>query len=295
MRIKLAYLGVVLVWTTTPLSIKWSGEEFSYVLGVTARMSIGILCLLVLMLAYRQRLSWRRVDVQTYLAVTLQLYLSMFMTYWAAQFVPSGWISVLFGLSPFMTAFMAAAILKEQSLGRNKIFAYLLGVAGLMVMCLSAWDLNRLALLGVAGILAATIVHSFAAVLVKRIDAGLPAVQQITGGLLFSLPLYYLSWYAIDHGQLPPAITDKTLYAIVYLGVIATTLGLIFYYYILRHLPATKVAMINLMTPVLSLFLGYAVNNEALTLKVAIGAGLIMAALLMYQLADQRQRLEIAE
>lgn len=52
-------------------------------------------------------------------------------------------------------------------------------------------------------------------VLVKRINARLPAMQQITGGLLFSLPLYYLNWYAIDHGQLPSAINDRTLYAIV--------------------------------------------------------------------------------
>ncbi|MDD1622210.1 MAG: DMT family transporter [Methylococcaceae bacterium] len=290
MRLKLAYLGVVLVWTTTPLGVKWSSDGLSFVLGVTARMSIGLACLLLLMLATRQRLAFHRAARWTYLAVTVQLYLSMLITYWAAQFIPSGWLSVIFGLSPFMTAFMAAAFLKERSLGWLKVSAYLLGFAGLMVMFLSALDLNEQALLGVAGMLLSTLIHSASAVWVKRIDARLPAVQQITGGLLCALPLYLVSWYVLDHGRLPAEVPEKTLYAIVYLGTVATTLGFALYYYLLSRMPATNVAMINLMTPLLSLLLGYGVNQEPLTLKIAIGTGLIMTALLIHEAADRRQR-----
>lgn len=256
-------------------------------------MSLGLACLLLLMLATRQRLAFHRAARWTYLAVTLQLYLSMLITYWAAQFIPSGWLSVIFGLSPFMTAFMAAAFLKERSLSWPKISAYLLGIAGLMVMFLSALDLNEQALLGVAGIVLSTFIHSASAVWVKRIGAKLPAVQQVTGGLLCALPLYLASWYVLDQGRLPAEIPEKTLYAIVYLGTIATTLGFALYYYVLTHLPATNVAMINLMTPVLSLLLGHSVNQEPLTLKIAIGTGLIMTALLIHEVADRRQRFNL--
>ena len=292
MRLKLAYLGVILVGPTTPLGIKWSGEGLSYILGVTARMTIGAACLLLLMLAIRMPLAFHGAARKTYLAVTLQLYLSMIITYWAAQFIPSGWISVIFGLSPFITAFMAAAFLKERSLGWRKLFAYTLGAAGLVMMCVSAIDIDLQALLGLAALLVSTSIHAASAVWVKRIDAGLPALQQITGGLLFSLPLYYLSWRLFDHGQTPPHIPDKTLYAIVYLGVIATTLGFTLYYYLLSKLPATNVAMINLTTPVLSLLLGYSINHEPLSLKVIIGAGLIITALLIHETADRRQKLK---
>ncbi len=293
MHIKLAYMGVVLVWTTTPLAIKWSNDGISYVLAVTARMSIGLACLLLLMLVSRQRLALHRAARWTYLAVTVQLYLSMLITYWAARFIPSGWLSVIFGLSPFMTALMAAAILKEQSLGWLKVSSYLLGIVGLLVMCVSALELNDQALVGIAGILLATLIHSASAVWVKRIDARLPAVQQITGGLLLSLPLYIASWYVLDKGQFPVEIPEKTLYSVVYLGTIATTLGFALYYYVLTYLPATNVAMINLMTPVLSLLLGYSANQEPLTLKIAIGTGLIMIALWLHEAADRRQRLKM--
>ncbi len=42
MRIRLTYLTVVLLWTTTPLAIKWSGEGPGFLFGVTARMTIGM-------------------------------------------------------------------------------------------------------------------------------------------------------------------------------------------------------------------------------------------------------------
>ncbi|MET0109749.1 MAG: hypothetical protein ABW084_12685 [Candidatus Thiodiazotropha sp.] len=49
MSVPAAYLGIVLIWGTTPLAIKWSGEGVGYLFGVTGRMVIGvILALLVL-------------------------------------------------------------------------------------------------------------------------------------------------------------------------------------------------------------------------------------------------------
>lgn len=287
MAIKLAYLGVVLVWATTPLAIKWSSYGISFVMGATARMSIGAVCLTILLLITRQGLSFNRPALLTYLAVTIQLYLSLIITYWSAQFIPSGWLSVIFGLSPFMTAFMAAAILQERSLGWLKLLAYSLGLGGLGVMFVSAIELSPSAIAGVTGVLVATFIHALSAIWVKRIDAKLPALQQISGGLLLSLPLYWATWYWLD-GEIPNQIPEPTLWAIVYLGVIATTVGFSLYYYVLRYLPATQVAMINLMTPVLSLWLGNSVNQEAISLKVCIGTGLILVALLIHQLAESR-------
>ncbi len=295
MLVRLAYLGVVLIWSTTPLAIKWSGEGLSYVLGVTARMTIGCTCIVLFMLFIRQRPVFHRAALRTYLAVSLQIYLGMIITYWAAQYIPSGWISVIYGLNPFLTAFMAALFLRERSLGWRKLFAYTLGFSGLLVMFNSAMDLNIQAMLAVTGIFISTVIQAGSAVWIKHIDARLPALQQISGGLLISLPLYYLSWYFIDEHQLPIEIPEKTLYAILYLGMIATTLGFAFYFHILSCLPATQVAMINLITPVLSLLLGYTINHEPLSIKVMIGTGFIMSALLIYQIADHRQNLQLSK
>ncbi|HLF97561.1 MAG TPA: EamA family transporter, partial [Methylococcaceae bacterium] len=44
MRVPLAYIGVILLWATTPLAIKWSGEGPGFLFGVTGRMAIGAAC-----------------------------------------------------------------------------------------------------------------------------------------------------------------------------------------------------------------------------------------------------------
>ena len=293
MRLLLAYLGVVLIWTTTPLGIKWSSVGVSFIFGVTARMSIGLLCLLILMLLSRTRMRLDKSAWTTYVAIAMQVYASMLLTYWGAQFIPSGWISVIYGLSPFMTAFMAAVVLKEHSLGIGKILSYLIGVSGLAVMFSSAIDLNLQAVEGMAAILAATFLHAISAVWVKKIHAELPAMAQITGGLLLSLPLYFVTWYWLDQAYIPEMPAEQTVWAILYLGLIATPIGFALYYYVLARLPATNVAMINLMTPVLSLMLGYFANQEALTPKVLAGTSLIMLALGMHSWLERRQAMAL--
>ena len=118
MRIPLTYISVILLWATTPLAIKWSGEGPGFLFGVTARMTIGTVCILFVLILMRQRLAWHRKARLTYLAVALQIYGSMLAVYWAAQFIPSGWISVIFGLTPLMTALLAAIFL-----GRTEPYA----------------------------------------------------------------------------------------------------------------------------------------------------------------------------
>lgn len=289
LRLGLAYIGVVLIWTTTPLAIQWSSIGAGFVFGAAARMSIGLSCLLLLSLVLRQPIPLHRPALASYVAVAVQLYGSMLVTYWSAQFVPSGWISVIFGLSPFMTAFMAAAYLKERSLGWGKLFAYSLGVCGLLVMFNSALELHQQAMAGLIGVLAATFIHAASAVWVKQIDAGLGALPLVTGGLSLAVPLYLATWYGMDGLLFPQNIEPKALYSIIYLGVIATTLGFALYYFVLNNMQATNVAMMNLLTPVMSLFLGYSVNQEPITPTTLAGTALIMLALLIYETVNRRQ------
>ena len=286
MRIPLTFISVVLLWATTPLAIKWSGEGPGFLFGVTARMAIGALCVLIVMMLMRQRLAWHRKARQTYLAVAVQIYGSMLAVYWAAQFIPSGWISVIFGLTPLMTALLAALFLGERSLTLGKLLAYGLGVGGLAIMFGSALQLGYEAVLGISGVLVSSFLQSLSSVWIKRIAAKLPALSQVAGGLLLALPAYLLTWGIAD-GHWPAALTPISLAAIIYLGVIATTIGFALYYYLLTHLPATRVALITLVSPLLALMLGHLINHEPLTLKIVTGTLFILSALIIHEFFDR--------
>ena len=294
MRITLSFIFIVLLWATTPLAIKWSSEGSSFIFGVTARMSIGLVCLVFMLLLMRQRLVWHSKAKQTYFAIAVQIYGAMMAVYWAAQFIPSGWISVIFGLTPFITAVFSALWLKERSLSWDKLLAYILGLAGLAIMFHSALHISYTTAMGVLGVLLSTFLQSFSAVWVKRIHAQLPAITQVTGGMLFALPFYIASWWFID-GTLPAALPVNAALSILYLGLIATPIGFALYYYILTHLAATRVALITLISPVLALMLGHYLNKEALTIEIAIGTGLILAALIMQSFVNLLRRPKILD
>ena len=286
MRIYLAYLTVILLWATTPLAIKWSGEGPGFLFGVTTRMAIGTVCILVILALSKQRLARNRKALETYLAVALQIYGSMLVVYWAAQYIPSGWISVIYGLLPLMTALLAAICLSERSLTVGNILAYVLGIAGLWIMFGSALQLGHDAVLGIIGVLVSTLLQAISSVWIKRIDANIPAISQVCGGLLLSLPLYLITW-AIFDGHWPTEISPVNLASIIYLGMVATTVGFVLYYYLLLYQNATKVALVTLVSPVMALLLGHAVNHEPLTMKVATGTLLILGALLMHEFFDR--------
>lgn len=291
-RVSLTYIGVILLWATTPLAIKWSGEGPGFLFGVTGRMTIGAVCLWSALALLRRRLPWHRQARLTYLAVALQIFGSMLVIYWAAQFIPSGWTAVVFGLTPLITALMAAVWLGERSLGWGKLLSYGMGLAGLALMFGTALAFSHEAALGIGGVLLSTFLHSASSVWVKRIGARLSAWYQVAGGLLVALPAYLAVWWWFD-GEWPDALPFTSLAAIVYLGVIATTLGFAGYYYVLTQLPATRVALITLVTPVMSLMLGHFANQEPLTLRVVLGTALILGALLVHEFADRRRAMPL--
>lgn len=286
MRIVLAYIFVVLLWATTPLAIKWSGEGPGFLFAVTSRMAIGLICILCILALLRRSFVWHRKACLTYFAVAVQIYGSMIAVYWSAQFIPSGWISVIFGLAPLMTAILAIVLLKERLLSFSKLCAYCLGIGGLYIMFGSAMRLGDNAIFGIAGILMATFLQCIGAVWIKQINAGLSAMIQVAGGLLLALPTYLLTWSFMD-GKWPDHLTTINIGSIVYLGMIATTIGFSLYYYLLTHLAPVRVALISLMTPVMSLILGHIANYEPLSNEIMKGTSLILAALIMHEVFDR--------
>lgn len=282
MSIPAAYIGVIIIWSTTPLAIKWSGEEIGFLFGLTGRMVLAVSICLLLSLLFRIKLPWHRQARWTYVAAGLGLFFAMQLVYWSAQFIPSGWISVIFGLSPILTGVMAAVWLTEKALTPTRIGGVLLGVGGLAFIFTSGQTLGQEAYFGIVGVLLSTLVHSVSAVTVKRIDAQLPGLAVTTGGLLVAVPLYLILFFMT--GEVVPAtVPNRALISILYLGIVGSVLGFTLYFYVLRHVEATRVALITLLTPVMALFLGNVFNGEPITPETWAGAAMIMLGLLLFE------------
>lgn len=283
MPIPIAYLAVILIWSTTPLAIKWSAMGSGFAFAVMARMAIGAFLGGLLVAWLHGGLPLHRRARASYLAGGLGMFGAMLCTYWGAQYINSGLVSVLFGLSPLVTSLLAVLWLGERALRSSKLLGMVLGLAGLSVIFAGGAELGSAhATAGVTALLLAVVIYSTSLVWVKRIGDDSPALATTTGSLLVALPLFVAAWWLTD-GHLPHAVPVRASAAIVYLGVFGSVLGFALYYHIIRHLQAGSVALITLVTPVLALLLGNAANGEPISARVMLGATCITASLAMHQ------------
>lgn len=290
MSVPAAYVGVVLIWTTTPLAVKWSTEGVSFLFGVSSRMTLAVLIALTLTLLMGSGLPWHRAARRTYLAAGIGMYTAMLSLYWGAQFIPSGWISVIFGTSPIMTGVLAALLLGERSLSITRLGGILIGMLGLGLIFATGLSFGMHSVYGVLAVLTAAFCYSTSLVWVKRIGAHIDTMAMVAGSLLVAVPLYLLTWLLVD-GHWPELIPARTGMAIVYLGVIGSVIGFMLFYYVLRHLEATRTALITLITPVTSLGLGHFLNSEPLTIQIIGGAALVVTGLLIHEYGHEFMRL----
>jgi drug/metabolite transporter (DMT)-like permease len=272
----------MLIWSTTPVAIKWSVDGPGFLFGVTARMVIGML--LILLIAYLKKISlpWHRQAVLTYLAAGMGIYGAMLAVYWGAQYIPSGFISVIFGLTPIMTGLLAWFVLQERELTPIRFIGMLTGLVGLFVIFNRSITIGDIVALGIIAVCLAVFVHAMSSVLVKRLHVNLSALAVTTGGMLMATPAYLVTWWLLD-GEIPESIPSHALWSIVYLGVIATSIGFSLYFYILKYMRASQVAMLTLATPVLALWIGQFFNGEVLSWTAWLGTSLILAGMAIYQ------------
>lgn len=281
MSVPAAYAAVVLIWATTPLGIKWSADSVSFIAAVASRMIMGAVLAVLLLKLLRQPFPWRAGVWKSYAAGALGLYCAMVLAYWAALSLPTGLISVLFGLAPIISGAFGRWLLGERELTPLRVVALLVAIVGLGLIFHGELTLGSSGLAGIMALLASVTLYSLSGVLVKRENAPVLPLAQTAGALTIAAPAYFVSWLLID-GQVPAQVSLKSAVAISYLTVFGSVLGFWMFFYLLQKLPAGRTALITLMTPVLALALGYYFENEVLSDTTVVGVVMILLSLLVY-------------
>jgi len=281
MPVPIAYLLVVLIWSTTPLTVKWSGEGVGFLFGVTGRMVLGTVLSLVALKLSGVSLPLHGRAHKTYIASSIGVFGAMLCVYWAAQFIPSGFISVIFAIAPIFTGLLAAWLLQERNFTLAKLFGFVLGFGGIALVFQSSLSIDGNAWKGIVGSLAAVMMFSISGVLVKKFGEDMHALATNSGGLIYGTLLFVLLWLFYD-GHWPQAITVKTAGSILYLGIIGTVVGFTLYMYLLKQQSPSSLAMVTLVTPVTALYLGSWLNHEIVGPQIWYGTAMILAGLVLY-------------
>ncbi|WP_370314619.1 DMT family transporter [Thalassolituus sp.] len=282
MQLISAYLMVVLIWSSTPVAIQFSLTGLEFFTALSLRMWASAVLSLLLVAAFRQRLALSRQALVSYVAGSVGIYGAMMAVYWGAAYIPSGLISVIYGLAPMLAGALGYVWLKERELTPARIIALLIALCGLAVVVSARTSLDGLAWRGIAGALLSVIFFAVSAVWVKQANAGLHPVVQ-TSGTLWVSSLMYLITVPVFGFHWPETWQPQAIGAISYLVICGSLLAFVLYFYILRHLPTSRVTLITLMAPALAMLWGYILKDERLQLSTFAGALVLLSGLAMYQ------------
>ena len=283
LSIPLAFLVVLIIWSTTPLAIQWSSVG-APMTSALLRMSIGMLFTLAILTVIGEPLPRGPAERRVYAFSGTVIYVNMSLFYLAAQLIPSGWIAVLFGLSPLLTGLFASFVEPESRLTPSKVFGLLLGVTGLYLVFAAGSNLQEASVKGVVLTLTATLVAASSSVitrqLVKPLD--ISGRQITTGSLMVAVPLFVVTVLIVEPA-LNFRLSNRALAATLYLGFIGTGVGFTLYYFLLKRVSASRISLVTLITPITGLSIGSWFNGEPLVGEVWVGAALVCTGLLIYE------------
>lgn len=278
----LAYLTVILIWSGTPLAIQLSQQGLDFYTALVLRMWLAALLSLPVLWLLRQPLALHKAALTSYLAGSVGVYGAMLSVYWGSLFIPSGLISVMYGLSPMLSGAIAYFWLKERELTPIRLMALLLALAGLALVVSARTAIDGDAWRGIVGTLLSVFFFAWSAVWVKKTNAGLHPMVQTSGTLWFS-SLLYLITLPIFGIHIPDDWSLTSQLGLSYLVVLGSIVGFMLYFYILKYLSAARVTLITLIAPVLALTWGNMLNDESFQLVALKGAALLLMGLGLYQ------------
>ncbi|HEX7029800.1 MAG TPA: DMT family transporter [Gammaproteobacteria bacterium] len=283
----LTWSAVVLIWSTTPLAIQWSAQGAGFLFSLMARMFVAS-ALFALIVAWRRHGElFTRGGLIASLVAGLGIYASMMLVYWSAQFIPSGLIAVLFGLSPLAAALWSQWLLPGDRITRLGVVGVVIGIGGLWVIFGSGEALSSAAIPGTIAALLGVTIQNGTMVVLKRYGVEQSALTMTAGGVTVAALLYLPSWWSIG-APVPADIPLRAWLAIVYLGVVGSVAGFMLYFSLLKRISAVSLSLVTLITPVTALLLGQWLNAERLPGEVWLGVGCIMTGLVLYQFGAWR-------
>ncbi|WP_329760249.1 DMT family transporter [Acinetobacter pittii] len=283
-NLALTYALLVFIWATTPLAIVWSVSDLHLMWALLLRFFIALPLAVIILLILRTPFPTHRQAVHSYIAGSFSLIGSQIFTYAATQYLSSGMIALMFGLAPIMAGLIGRFAFGQQ-LYKLQWLGMAIAVCGLTIICLSGAN-QHVHPFGIVLMLISVFVYSFSIFWVKKVNAQIQPMAQATGSILVSsifascfIP--FIWQYAPTH--LPEA---KSLFALIYTVLMASLVAMFCYFKLIQNIQATTLSLTTVITPMLAMIIGAALNHEQLSIMVFVGAFIILSGLFLYFYKD---------
>ncbi|MGV3633036.1 MAG: DMT family transporter [Pseudorhodoplanes sp.] len=192
----------------------------------------------------------------------------------------TGLASIINATTPVFTVLVTAAF-GEEKLTAHRLIGVLMGLAGVVILRGTGFDLASAQTVGILLCLGAALSYGISGVWGRRMLNGVPPLTSAFYQVLCSSFMLFLAMLAIDHPWTFAMPGPATWLSLVGLGLFATSIAYLVFYRILARSGATNVMLVTLLMPVTTIALAHVVLGETLGVREAVGALVIGAALLV--------------
>jgi drug/metabolite transporter (DMT)-like permease len=192
----------------------------------------------------------------------------------STEYTSAGFASILNALTPLFSALIAWLWLKEE-LTLPVVAGITLGFIGVMVMVFDRETItSNFVLLPIIAGVTGTFLYGLTGNYSRRFAQHVSPIVITAGCQLFStlfmVPLALLLWPA---ASIP---MQGWIYAVI-LGVFCTGVAFILFFKLLETVGVVRTVIVTYLVPVFAMLWGTLFLDETITLKMMIGAGLILA------------------
>ncbi len=269
---------LTLIWGTTWAAIRLGLRGIPPLTGVALRFAIASAVLFSISPWLGVRYAPTRRAVGLWLVnAAFSFCASYGIVYWCEQWVPSGLGAVLFATFPFFVALLAHFALPGERLKGRGAAGILLGFSGVAVIFSEDLGLlggQRVAEAAVV-MLGAPITSAVSSVAIKRWGAGVHPVSLAAVPMgVASAAMGCLAWLA--ERERPMSFDALSVGALFYLAVFGSAVTFTLYYWLMSHIPATRVSLIAYTAPVVAVAVGSLALQEPLTPRTLAGSALVL-------------------
>ncbi len=280
---------LALIWGASFMLIKVMLEEMSPSAVGWTRLGGGALLILIVIAVRRPSIPrlaghWRDVALVALLASAAP----MVLIPWGEQEIPSNLAAILNGATPIWTAVLSVLFLPAERMTPARLMGVGMGFAGLAVIIgPDALDVRSASTQGQLAVVLATLGYAAGSVLTRRrllgADSTLLAGSQNTIAFLMLTPL------VLAAGEVPDfaALSSRVLVSALALAFLGQGIAIMIYFWLLKNVEATQVALVTYLAPVAAVAWGWAILDERLELSLLPGLALILGGMV---LANRRPR-----
>lgn len=287
-----SFLSIYLIWGSTYLAIRYAVETIPPLYTAGFRHLVAGTILLSWALAKGLRPTWAQIRASMVIGFFFFL-IGHGALHWAEEVVPSGLAALLIAVEPIFVFLLSSAAARLWQINGMLLAGILLGLVGVGILLRgTTLEATHGVTLGSIAILVGAFSWSLGIIYSRRSHLSgspllLSALSLLSGAVMLLVTATVLGE---AKGFSLARVSTRSWVSLGYLIVFGSVIAFSAYNWLLEHYSPTLVATHTYVNPVVAVILGWAYGGEALTLKVGIAAGLVVAAVILVDRGMNRLR-----